>query len=177
MSFTRRDFIRTSGALGAGLTLGSVSIAHARDFVNKSILSNDFQRASPKKMLILGGTGLIGPNMVRYAVERGHEVTIFTRGRAKADIPDVEHLIGDRNDDLSALEGRKWDVVLDNNTSRNYKWVDLSTEVLKGSVDHYIFVSSISAYAAESEGYDSKDMVLWEPAINEDSARITPPDD
>ncbi len=115
--------------------------------------------------------------MVRYAVERGHEVTIFTRGRAKADIPDVEHLIGDRNDNLTALEGRKWDVVFDNNTSRDYRWVDLSTQVLKDAVEQYIFVSSISVYAAESEGYASKDNVLWEPAINEDSERFTPPED
>lgn len=178
MSFTRRDFIRTSGALGAGLALGPTSVVDARmsDFGEKSIPTLA-QRPSPKKVLILGGTGFIGPNMVRYAVERGHEVTIFTRGRAKAEIPDVEHLIGDRNDNLTALKGRKWDVVFDNNTSRDYKWVDLSTEVLKDAVEQYVFVSSISAYASESEGYASKDSVLWEPAINEDSPRYTPPDD
>ena len=53
-----------------------------------------------KRLLILGGTGFIGPHMVRYAVERGHKVTIFTRGNSKVDLPnDVERLIGDRNDD------------------------------------------------------------------------------
>lgn len=57
-----------------------------------------------KRFLILGGTGFIGPHTVRYAVERGHEVTIFTRGRADTDLPDVERLVGDRNGDLAALD-------------------------------------------------------------------------
>jgi 2'-hydroxyisoflavone reductase len=112
--------------------------------------------------------------MVRYAVERGHEVSIFTRGRAEADIPDVEHLIGDRNDDLSALEGRSWDVVLDNN-ARDYRWVQRSTELLRDAAGHYVFVSSISAYTAEVMGYEFKDRVLWEPVIDEDSGRFSPP--
>jgi 2'-hydroxyisoflavone reductase len=113
--------------------------------------------------------------MVRHAVERGHEVTIFTRGRARAELPDVEHLIGDRNDDLTALEGRSWDVVLDNN-AQDYSWVQLSTELLKNAVQQYVFVSSISAYAWESEGWANKDRILLEPIIDEGYERFTPPD-
>jgi len=173
MIVTRRDFFRTSAAFGAGLAL--TPAAFAQTGVSDAGAVHPPDRVAPRKMLILGGTGLIGPNMVRYAVERGHEVTIFTRGRAEADIPAVEHLIGDRNDDLSALEGRRWDVVFDNNTSRDYKWVDRSTELLKDAVEHYIFVSSISAYASEAEGYELKDTVLWTPAINEESPRFSPP--
>jgi 2'-hydroxyisoflavone reductase len=112
--------------------------------------------------------------MVRHAVERGHEVSIFTRGRTQADIPDVEHLVGDRNNDLKALEGRRWDVVLDNN-ARDYRWVRLSTDLLRDAAEQYVFVSSISAYTAEGMGYEHKGRVLWEPLIDEDSERFSPP--
>jgi 2'-hydroxyisoflavone reductase len=129
---------------------------------------------SPKRVLILGGTGFIGPHMVRYAVGRGHRVSIFTRGRAEADLPDVEHLIGDRNNDLSALEGRRWDVVLDNN-ARDYRWVQLSTRTLRNATDHYLLVSTISVYEAEAMGYAHSSRVLQEPVIDEESPRHRSP--
>jgi 2'-hydroxyisoflavone reductase len=88
----------------------------------------------------------------------------------------VEHLIGDRNDDLSALEGRRWDVVLDNN-ARDYRWVRLSTEALKNSADRYIFVSSISAYEGEATGFEGGERVYWEPAMDETAPLISPPPD
>ena len=114
--------------------------------------------------------------MVRYAVARGHQVTIFTRGRSKSDIPEVEHLIGDRNDNHSALEGRTWDVVLDNN-ARDYRWVRTSTDLLKSAARHYILVSSISAYENETLGYDNKDTVLASPVVDESFRRVGPPAD
>ncbi|MEJ2258463.1 MAG: NAD-dependent epimerase/dehydratase family protein [Woeseiaceae bacterium] len=129
-----------------------------------------------KRILVLGGTGFIGPPMVRYAVERGHEVTIFTRGKTAADLPDVEHLVGDRSGDLDALEGRRWDVVLDNN-ARDYRWVKLTTELLREKVEHYLFVSSISAYAGEAVGYDFLDKPYSGPQYTIDSALAEPPDD
>ena len=62
--------------------------------------------AAPLDILVLGGTGFIGPHLVRHAVSRGHRVTIFTRGRRQADLPEsVIRLIGDRNGQLGALEG------------------------------------------------------------------------
>lgn len=101
-------------------------------------------------MLILGGTGFIGPHMVRYALERGHEVTLFNRGRTNVDLfPGVEKLVGDRNDDLSALEGREWDVCLDNNATLP-RWVRQSAGLLKDSVQHYVFVSTLSVYSDSS---------------------------
>lgn len=124
-------------------------------------------------MLVLGGTGFIGPHMVRYAVERGHEVSIFTRGRSEADIPDVEQLVGDRSGDLAALEGRTWDVVLDNN-ARDYRWVRLTTDLLRDSTARYVFVSSISAYATEAMGYGLADQVRWSPAVDESAPRFRP---
>src|SRR4051812_26537124 len=72
--------------------------------------------AKPLRILILGGTGFIGPHQVRYALARGHKLTLFNRGRRPQDWPgEVEELTGDRNaGDLKALEGREWDVCIDN---------------------------------------------------------------
>lgn len=148
--------------MSAGLALGSASQATAATS----------QASRSMKLLILGGTGFIGPPMVRYAVERGHEVTIFTRG-SKSDVPGVEHLVGDRTGDLDALQGRTWDAVLDNN-ARDYRWVELTTELLKDSAEQYMFVSSISAYAGEATGYDFVDNPWSGPPINTESPLAQP---
>jgi 2'-hydroxyisoflavone reductase len=114
--------------------------------------------------------------MVRYAVQRGHQVSIFTRGRSQADLPaEVEQLVGDRSDDHSALEGRTWDVVLDNN-AQDYRWVRTSAELLADAADQYVFVSSISAYALEGFGWENADRVMREPLVDEDYPRIEPPE-
>ena len=132
MALKRRDLIRSGALAAAGLGLAGATAIMASD--------------RPKRILILGGTGFIGPNTVRYAVERGHQVTIFTRGRRETDLPaSVERLVGDRNDDHTALEGREWDAVLDNNCY-DYRWAQKSTALLKDATDHYLFVSSLSSY-------------------------------
>jgi 2'-hydroxyisoflavone reductase len=170
----RREFIKGVGVVGTGLAaglgprVGGLSAQPSPRPVASSV------RVAPKRLLILGGTGFIGPHMVRYAVERGHEVTIFTRGRTQADLPDVEHLIGDRTGDLRSLEGRQWDVVMDNN-SRDYRWTQLSTELLKDAAERYLFVSSISAYAPT--GLEGEGRVFMEPIMDESSLRFTPPED
>ncbi len=172
MTPTRRDFVRVAGAVGAGLAVGGTA-ACAPDARPGPRASNP---PAPKRLLILGGTGFIGPHMVRYAQGRGHEVSIFTRGRSETELPEgVEHLIGDRNNDHAALEGRTWDVVLDNN-AQDYRWVQTSTELLKGAAEHYVFVSSISAYALEGFGWEYKDRILMEPIVGEDYERISPPE-
>ena len=101
----------------------------------------------PLKILILGGTGFTGPFQVKYALARGHQVTVFNRGKTHpGELPKgVEQLIGDRNSNLDALKGRKWDVVIDNPTMLP-KWVHDAAEILKGNVDRYIFISTISVY-------------------------------
>jgi nucleoside-diphosphate-sugar epimerase len=101
----------------------------------------------PLKILILGGTGFTGPFQVKYALARGHQVTVFNRGKTHpGELPNgVEQLIGDRNGNLDALKGRKWDVVIDNPTMLP-KWVHDAAEILKGNVDRYIFISTISVY-------------------------------
>lgn len=108
--------------------------------------------AKPLRILILGGTGFTGPFQVRYAISRGHKVTVFNRGKTHpGELPEgVEQLIGDRNGQLDALKGRDWDVVIDNPTMLP-KWVHDAAEILKGHVDRYIFISTISVYADNSK--------------------------
>jgi len=167
----RRHFLTTAGAVSAGIALGASTQLMAAPPQEKSAGGR-----SAKRLLILGGTGFIGPPMVHYAVERGHEVTIFTRGKTKSNIPDVEHLVGDRSNDLNALKGRTWDAVLDNN-ARDYRWVALTTELLKDKVESYLFVSSISAYAGEALGYEYVDKPWTKPPIDTNSPLALPPDD
>src|SRR5437763_6927880 len=96
-------------------------------------------------ILVLGGTGFIGPHLVRYAASRGHRVTIFTRGRHDAELPsEVVRLQGDRNGQLDALKGKRWDVVIDDSAT-NPTWVEMSTELLKDS-GAYMFTSSTGVY-------------------------------
>lgn len=101
--------------------------------------------AAPLSLLVLGGTGFIGPHLVRLAVERGHRVSIFTRGRRQADLPaSVERLVGDRDGKLEALDGRRWDAVIDDSAT-NPDWVRRSTARLATS-GRYLFTSSTGVY-------------------------------
>jgi 2'-hydroxyisoflavone reductase len=104
------------------------------------------------KLLLLGGTKFLGRATVDAALERGHDVTLFTRGETNPELfPETEKLRGDRSAGLSGLEGRTWDAVVD--TSGYIPGVvRASAEVLRDSVGRYLFVSSISAYADFSAG-------------------------
>src|SRR3954449_3459208 len=119
---TRRQFIKLSVAATAAI---SIQTTFAEE------------KVKPLRILILGGTGFTGPFQVKYALSRGHKVTVFNRGKTHpGELPEgVEQLTGDRNSgDLKALKGRKWDVVIDNPTSLP-KWVHDAAEILKGNVD------------------------------------------
>ena len=107
------------------------------------------------RILILGGTGFTGPYQVKYALSRGHKVTTFNRGKTHpGELPaEVEQLVGDRNGNLDALKNRKWDVVIDNPTMLP-AWVRDAAQVLKGNVDRYIFISTISVYGESKQGPD-----------------------
>ncbi len=110
----------------------------------------------PLSILILGGTGFIGPHQVRYALERGHKLTLFNRGRRPKEWPaHVEELTGDRDrNDYAALKGRQWDVCIDNPTTLP-AWIRGAAQVLQGQVGHYILVSTVSVYASdEARGQD-----------------------
>jgi 2'-hydroxyisoflavone reductase len=98
------------------------------------------------KLLILGGGVFLGAATLQSALARGHQVTVFNRGRSRTRWPDgVEVLSGDRSTDLSALANRRWDAVID---TCGYVPADVqrSAEALRDS-DRYLFVSSISVYA------------------------------
>jgi 2'-hydroxyisoflavone reductase len=102
-----------------------------------------------RTILVLGGTGFLGPHVITSALARGHTVTMFNRGKTHpALFPDVEKLRGDRNGELAALEHRKWDAVVD---TSGYvpRLVKLSAELLAPNVGHYVFVSTISVYKDE----------------------------
>jgi 2'-hydroxyisoflavone reductase len=98
------------------------------------------------KLLLLGGTKFLGRAVAEAALAAGHELTLFNRGRTNPELfPEAEHLRGDRNGDLRALEGRSWDAVVD---PSGYvpRIVRASAELLRDAADHYTFVSSISVY-------------------------------
>ena len=109
----------------------------------------------PLRILILGGTGFTGPYQVRYALSRGHKVTTFNRGKTHpGELPaEVEQLVGDRNGKLDALKNRQWDIVIDNPTTLP-AWVRDAAQVLKGNVDRYVFISTISVYGEIKTGVD-----------------------
>ena len=174
MPASRREFLQTAAALGAGLGIRPGAPSAATPAPMAEPLAARPSLPASKTLLILGGTGFIGPNMVRYAVERGHKVTILTRGRSATKVEGAEHLIADREGDLSVLGQRKWDAVLDNN-ARDYRWVARSTRALKDSTGHYLLVSSISAYKTDTMGYGTAGRVLAKPAIDEDGERFSPP--
>jgi len=138
---TRRRFVKASVLGSLGLAAGPIRAAA--------------KMARPLRILILGGTGFTGPHQVRYALARGHKVTLFNRGKQPHEWPGVvEELLGDRNaGDLKALEGREWDVCIDNPTTLPF-WVRDAGQALKGKVKQYVFISTISVYAANDRPAD-----------------------
>ena len=149
---TRREFLATSAASGGALALGLVprSARAAMSAAQRAGAANAAVAPRAIKLLILGGTGFIGPWQVRYAQQRGHEVTIFNRGRsAPGMFPGVEELTGDRDaGDLNALRGRRWDAVIDNSASQSDapRWVRESTALLRDAAEQYLFISTRSVY-------------------------------
>jgi len=110
--------------------------------------------ATPKTVLILGGTGFIGPHLTQEALRRGWRVTHFNRGKsAKDGVPGVETLLGDRKGQLDALRGRSWDAVVDD-TGYIPKYVKQSAELLAPRVGYCLFISSISVYASFGQAND-----------------------
>ena len=132
----RRDFLKTTAAAAGAFGLGAACAPYGDEGDGSP---------SPMTILVLGGTGFIGPHMVEYAVSRGHTVSLFNRGRTNTHLfPDLEKLVGDRDGDLAALEGRRWDAVIDNSGFFPRHVRDSAT--LLADSGRYMFVSSISAY-------------------------------
>ncbi len=138
MGNNRREFIK--GSLLGGAALAGSGLAQSADAAE---IKRD-QKALD--ILVLGGTGFIGPHMVREALRRGHSVTLFNRGRTNnALFPDLETIKGDRGGDLSVLENRKWDAVIDN-SGYVPRHVQNSAATLAANIGQYLYISTISVY-------------------------------
>ena len=99
-------------------------------------------------VLVLGGTRFLGRAFVEAAVARGHELTLFNRGRTNPELfPEAEKIRGDREQDLSALGGRSWDAVVDVATFLP-RVARVSVAALADTCDRYVYISSISVYAS-----------------------------
>ncbi len=146
MDTSRRDFIRTAAAGAAGLAaLGTAACSEPME-------ETAGRAERPLDILVLGGTGFIGPHQVAHARARGHRLTLFNRGRTAPDLfPGVETLIGDRTGDYASVEeeiarGRRWDAVIDN-SAQTPSWVALSAPLLAEAADVYLFTSTRSVYS------------------------------
>ena len=135
---TRRRVLQIGAYLAAGSVLPRAVAADTK----------------PKTLLILGGTGFIGPHLTQEALRLRWRVTHFNRGKhSPQGVPDVETLIGDRKGQLDALRGHKWDVVIDD-TGQIPKFVKMSAELLAPNVGYCLYISSISAYASFAKPND-----------------------
>lgn len=127
----RRDAIKAAAITAGGMLMGGSAMAQGKQL----------------RVLILGGTGFIGPHFVATLRDAGHKLTLFNRGKRNPGLfPDLEALTGDRDGKIDALKNRDWDVVIDD-SGFVPRVVRLTAELLKDHVQHYIFVSSISVYA------------------------------
>jgi len=166
---SRRNFVKTIVFSGIGITLSSSTFNSFR--TGSTLFSNCERVAKKRNILILGGTSFLGVHQVYWALDRGHSVSIFTRGKTVPTLyPElfdrVEHLIGDRASDLSALEGRTWDAVIDN-SGRAVDWTERSAELLKNQCGLYVYTSSTGVnYPYINESYLEQDPVqLVEPKV------------
>lgn len=165
----RRDFmVRASGmAVGAALVPSVMAGSVGR-------LNGEGKKL---KILILGGTGQLGPFIVERAVANGHELTLFNRGRSGPDLfPDLEHIEGDRYTDLSGLEkavgdGRRWDAVIDTFTYVP-KTVTDAMDVLLPAMGQFVVISTTSVYASSNEPGADEDAPLAQ-MTDEEAAAIT----
>jgi 2'-hydroxyisoflavone reductase len=149
---TRRELLKLSALLGVTRTLRVLG-----------------EGAQPRTLLILGGTGFIGPHLTQEAQRRGWRVTHFNRGKTGADgVTGVETLLGDRKGELDALRGRTWDAVVDD-TGYIPKYVKMSAELLAPHVGYCLFVSSISVYASFAKPNDEQSPTgaLTDPQIEQ----------
>jgi len=150
LTITRRYFVKNTLKAATLLPLSGIPLDAFADDQWKSKVESKLNNSKTLKILILGGTSFMGPHQIAYALKRGHQITTFTRGKTvptiyKKEFEKVEQLIGDRENNLDALKGRKWDVVIDN-SGRKVEWTKATAELLKDHVGLYVYVSSVSVY-------------------------------
>jgi len=152
MDRNRREFVKSTAWAGAGVALTAALPS--------------LPKVKPMKILILGGTAFLGPQIVEAALARGHVLTLFNRGKTNPGLfPDIEKLHGDRDGDLKSLEGRKWDAVVDT-SGFVPRIVSMSATLLAPNVKQYVFISTISVFG---EGL--------KPGTAEDGPLATMPDE
>ncbi len=146
---SRREFLELGLKVGIALPITSSMLYSC---ISKAEGKNTSQKETSKKLkiLILGGTSFLGPHQIAYALGRGHSVSTFTRGKTAPTIykdlfKEVEQLVGDREDNLTALENRKWDVVIDN-SGRRAEWTKKTATLLKDNCDLYLYTSSTGVF-------------------------------
>jgi 2'-hydroxyisoflavone reductase len=168
MTISRRSFVKSAAGAGALAAAGLQLVPGLAAQVQSARAATD--PPAPLKLLILGGTAFLGPQLVDAAMSRGHTLTLFNRGKTAPDLfPELETLHGDRDPKvepgLKALEGRQWDAVID---TSGYvpRVVKASAELLAPNVQQYVFVSSISVFGDTSQ-----------PGIDEHGALATMPDE
>lgn len=163
---TRREFIELGAKAGLALPLMASGLYSCTTKTGGEGTSETVKRKK-LKILILGGTSFLGPHQIAYALAQGHEVSIFTRGKTKPTIyqelfEQVEQLVGDRNDDLTALENRKWDAVIDNSGQKE-AWTKATAALLKDNCELYLYTSSTGVYYPYlSSDYKEDDEVVLE---------------
>ncbi len=164
MLTTRREFLQASAALSAGFALGAAPALAMR---------STGLTAKPLRILILGGTGFLGPAVVEAALARGHSLTLFNRGRTEQRTGHtfegrerVEKRHGNRDPrrladesgepgpdnpmGLTQLREGEWDAVID--TSAYFpRVVNAAAELLSGRVGQYVLISTVSVYASHAE--------------------------
>ena len=140
MNKNRRRFVQASLLGGAAVATGGLSQTAAAKEEQKTARKN-------LDILILGGTGFIGPHMVREALRRGHTVSLFNRGKSNNTLfPDLKLYKGDRDGGLDVLKGNKWDAVIDN-SGYVPRHVEDSARALKDVSSQYLYISTIATYA------------------------------
>ena len=123
MEKSRRSFVKKSS-----------TIMLASPLLSSGLLSFSLVKNKSLKILILGGTSFLGPHQIACALERGHKITTFTRGKSKPTVhldkfDKVDQLIGDRETNLSALETGEWDLVIDNSGHKT-EWTKKTANLL-----------------------------------------------
>jgi len=164
MTIKRRQFVKTS------LLASSLSLAPSLAF---SAMNPAKQKL---KILFLGGTGFLGPHTVQYAIERGHEVTLFNRGKTNSDLfPQLKKLKGNRDPEVDEglvnLKSGEWDAVIDT-SGFVPRIVEASSKLLANRVKHYLFISTLCVYDNWAQGglpeSENRPLIPFNPEVNED---------
>ncbi len=126
------------------------------------------------RILIIGGTAFVGRHIAQAAIDAGHDITLFHRGRTGPDLfPQATHLSGDRNEGLSALRAGDWAATIDV-CAYLPRQVRALASALNGRGGHHLFISSASVYRTPvAPGFDESAPLaeLADPAVEEITAQ------